>query len=357
MTQIQNKHQFYFPELDALRTLAISLTLIAHYFPCVGWPLIPYSWYGVDVFFSISGFLITYSLMISGVGDAKKSQVWKNFIIRRTLRLFPIYYLFLLFFFLSWKFFHLQMWKPIYSTYFFTYLPNFLFYKEGMEFAPGFSHLWSLGVEEQFYLVWPLFIIFLNRKNKFYAIIFFIIIGIASHVLGFNIGDVRLMPIANFHTLGIGALIAYLSFYCRDKNYYLFIVNNRHCISLFSITILVLVLVLFQEENWIWQLLRESSLVIATLSLVVVSIYGWSNLFSWFSTNRIVIYFGKISYGIYLYHLPVPFIYIILKDKFGISIHNSFALFFTYIITTIVVAIISYHFIEVRFLRLKNRFA
>src|ERR1700733_11564270 len=81
----------HFPELDSLRTLAVFMTLLAHFAPVD----IPYMWYGVPIFFTISGFLITTILLKTYYSepDVPRVIMIKNFMVRRTLRLFPIYYL------------------------------------------------------------------------------------------------------------------------------------------------------------------------------------------------------------------------------------------------------------------------
>src|SRR5580692_1790733 len=81
----------HLPELDSLRTLAVFMTLLAHFSPVD----IPYMWYGVPIFFTISGFLITTILLktVNENPDGSRLKVIKNFMVRRVLRLFPIYYL------------------------------------------------------------------------------------------------------------------------------------------------------------------------------------------------------------------------------------------------------------------------
>jgi peptidoglycan/LPS O-acetylase OafA/YrhL len=120
---------------------------------------------------------------------------------------------------------------------------------------------------------------------------------------------------------------------------------------------LLLVLILFREGDWKWQLFREATLMFATVSFVLLSIHGWPQSLRWLTTNNLVQYIGRISYGIYLYHLPVPYFYIIIKDKTGIYLEQPILVLILYTITTVSLAAFSHRFIEQRFLKLKERFA
>src|ERR1700733_8096228 len=99
----------YLPELNALRALAVVMTLLAHFAPVE----IPYMWYGVPIFFTISGFLITTILLNTLGSDHSITRlgIIKSFMARRVLRLFPIYYLLILFFFLAKRYLSLYLWK------------------------------------------------------------------------------------------------------------------------------------------------------------------------------------------------------------------------------------------------------
>jgi len=213
-----------------------------------------------------------------------------------------------------------------------------------------------LGVEEQFYLIWPLVVVFLSRKQFPYALIIFILIGIATHVIFYRVGDVRLVPFGNFHTLGIGALLAYFHFYFKLNDGYQYIIKNRSTIFAATFSILGLVLFLFREGSWLWQLFREFTLMLATFSFVLVSIHGWPRSLRRLTANNLVQYIGRISYGIYLYHLPIPYFYIIIKDKTGLFLEKPILILILYTLTTVFLAAISHRYIEQRFLNLKQRF-
>ena len=144
----------YIPQLDTIRAIAVLLVIIHHWLPQDSvLNIVPNGPLGVNIFFVLSGFLITGILLRekdkAEVLKQKKKTIFRNFYIRRSLRIFPIYYLFL---FVLWVIHDPSVQSD--GTYFYTYTSNYLFYSQ--EFFPArTAHLWSLGVEEQFYLLWP----------------------------------------------------------------------------------------------------------------------------------------------------------------------------------------------------------
>ena len=346
---------FYFPELDALRTFAVLLTLAAHFLPAVGFILIPYSWYGVDIFFSISGFLITYILLLTKDVELNRMKIIGNFMLRRVLRLFPVYYLFIFTFWFAWKFLSLQLWKPDFTGYFFTYTPNILFYIKGLGYGHPFSHLWSLGVEEQFYLIWPWVVVFFNRKWLLPVIVFFIVMAYGVNTWAHTNPNIRSLPLSNFHTLGSGALLAYLIHYRDESKFIQYLKRNRMWIFIVSFAAFIVLLYYFKGGSAGWALAREFGLSIVTVLFVLVSIEGWSGL-GWLTRRPFVMYLGKISYGIYLFHLPVPILCSIAFKKAGILIINPYLLLLIYCVITIAAAAFSFRYIERWFLLAKKNF-
>lgn len=344
----------YLPELDALRTLAVFMTLLAHYAPVE----IPYMWYGVPVFFTISGFLITTILLrtVNNFPSLSRITVIKNFMVRRVLRLFPIYYLFITFFWAAKKILSLYLWKDEFTPYFFTYTPNFLIHKIGSGEAGCFAHLWTLGVEEQFYLFWPWVLLYVNSKFRTPVILSMLIFSIGYHYFNYTDTEIGGLTFTNFHTLGAGAILACL--YVQQHAVIDWLKNNRHLLFILTFLHLIIVLVLFKNDVAFWHLYRELSLCLCTFSIVLVSIFGWKGMIGYITRNKQVQYIGTISYGIYLFHMPVPFIYRNIATKFFPSLVLSpwlLVLLFSGI--TMILAALSYRFIETPFLKLKRYFA
>src|SRR5206468_651405 len=123
-------------------------------------------WIGVDLFFVLSGFLIT-GILLDSLG---KPGYFRNFFARRTLRIFPLYYAVLtVSLFLVPALIGLQRLPELYhrllenQLWLWTYAANYL-QATGRHTLPGFGHFWSLAIEEQFYLLWP-FVVYLGRVN------------------------------------------------------------------------------------------------------------------------------------------------------------------------------------------------
>ena len=335
----------YIPEMDSLRALAVLMTLGAHFLPDKGLYHIPYLWYGVDLFFVISGFLITSILLNTKVseGNISKFQTIKNFYIRRVLRLFPIYYLFILFFFLSKHIFNLYIWKDDYNLYFFTYLQNLYFFVIGSN-QSMFSHLWSLGVEEQFYLIWPFLIIFLPNRliNRF--IIFIIILSILLNAIFIHIPFFRGLTFSNFHTLGIGALLGY--YYCIAKDNVILKQIRKYRLVYLIISLVLLIIVLnYQKLEFTYTFVIETLVALCGVLLVINTIYGWPSILAKVIKNKLLQHIGKVSYGIYLFHMPIPFFLHFMAEKLHITTYipiNPAFLFLFYFLVTYLIATLSF---------------
>jgi peptidoglycan/LPS O-acetylase OafA/YrhL len=156
----------YYPQLDGLRGIAILMVLCYHYFKNI--ILCDLGWSGVDLFFVLSGFLITGRLL--PYIDNKKSIL--KFYWNRFLRIVPLYFSFLIIFFIGW--FTLVSKEtlaanPFYSRHwweFFIFIQNWIFIYISTPTTAHLKHLWSVATEEQFYLLFPLFILIIKRRKK-----------------------------------------------------------------------------------------------------------------------------------------------------------------------------------------------
>lgn len=186
----------YQPKLDGLRFVAIFMVLLEHFAMFIGRP-ISAGFYGVNLFFVISGFLIT-SILIKDKNTFKKAYL--NFLGRRSLRIFPIYYLaiFLLYIIQA----------PNINErliYLLTYTYNYEYTSLNFPSEP-YSPFWSLGVEEQFYLFFPFIALLLRKKRKIFIAVCFSFFVIAACQLLFN-----LFSIAEYNYMGLLTNMASLS--------------------------------------------------------------------------------------------------------------------------------------------------
>ncbi len=343
-------------QLDSLRGIAVLLVLI-HHSPISSFiPDIPTGPIGVNTFFVLSGFLIT-GILLENRNKAEllgtnKLVVFKNFFFRRALRIFPIYYLtlFLLFIFYSGT-------DTSKFTYYLTYTSNFYFYKK-QAWDGMFSHLWSLSVEEQFYLVWPWAMLLINRKYLIHTIICFIVVGIISQYLLWQSEFNTILTFACFDSLGLGALLAWINMYkpgWLPKTYTIL------CIAAPIVFITVIAEII--TRNWYFLPLRTGTSIFA-LWVITYVVYRYQTNKSkrfFILDNKILIFVGTISYGIYLYHRIIPFFsppvfnyinnYLPLNNPIRISflvIENLFLIIF--------VSWLSWKFIEKPILNLKKYF-
>lgn len=168
---------------------------------------IPDGTFGVNMFFVLSGFLITSILLNvrSGTHTDSRSQIIKIFFARRVLRIFPIYYLLLL------LLYGLNMGDVVSNIwYYLTYTINIVYYKTGQ--LNAVSYIWTLAVEEQFYLLWPWLIVFVERNYLGYLFAAAIVAGIASTFITMGVYDQKFpfLVINCFDAFGIGGIYAFV---------------------------------------------------------------------------------------------------------------------------------------------------
>jgi peptidoglycan/LPS O-acetylase OafA/YrhL len=290
----------HMPQLDGLRAIAVSMVVWSHsmgkaynYLFQMGIGTL-----GVELFFVLSGFLISGILLDisqNAKSNGERRFGWKQFYIRRFLRIFPLYYVVLLLavLFNASDIRNRWLWHL-------AYLSNFYFFR-GNSFGGADSHFWSLSVEEQFYLVWPSIIFFIPRKT--YGITIFLLI-IAAPISRAIAGPMHwyttethfhLLTPPNLDTLGVGALLAYAERTPRFPRPYL-------GIGLLSLGISGLLVTCLTT----WGVgLKDTFCAFIFGWFVWKSSRGFNGLFGRFLCWSPIAYLGKISYGVYLIHMFV----------------------------------------------------
>lgn len=285
----------YRPRIDGLRFLAIISVLVFHFAYWIGGAISAGS-YGVNLFFVISGFLIT-SILIGGREQPFKTK-YKNFLGRRVLRIFPIYYLTIL---LLWLFRTPRINERL--PYLLTYTYNFI--TPSIDWLKDYmGHFWSLCVEEQFYIFFPLLAISLRKHLKLLLLIcvLFILIAYAQVFFDiFNIGSIyRRLDIFNYTSLltnmaplSLGAIGAILT---KENKLPGIFLSAKLEIAVFVLIFLTNILL-----PWKFQILICS---FGNCYLVLKAYHSGFSI-KWFDKliqHRYAIYIGRISYGLYIYH-------------------------------------------------------
>ena len=296
----------YIRQLDSVRAIAVLLVIIEHWIPKANLhQRISYGELGVDVFFVLSGFLISRILLENkfsvDAGLKTRSSVLKSFYIRRTLRIFPIYYItiFTVLFFAEYTKSQVQFAFPWYATY----TSNWFMYYHGWDGI--MSHLWSLAVEEQFYIIWPWLLLFTPKRWLPGLISIFILTGVVSNYMVWHIPRGTVLTFTCFDSFGMGALLAWLQLSGKDL--------VKKALPYFAAAAITSV-ILFAIG--IWQFRFDILPLRTIVSIMALWLLAYIVYFSaegrlkgnWILDNRVLIFLGKISYGIYLYHNFVPLI-------------------------------------------------
>jgi len=350
----------YVPQLDGLRALAVSIVLLHHWVPEVYQPAHHLGRLGVLLFFVLSGYLITGILLQCRTwvrsGIESSAYALKQFYIRRFLRIFPLYYAILV---AGWLLHERVLRETL--IWHVSYASNIYFALRGHWQNP-ISHLWSLSVEEQFYLLWPALILCLPRRVLPWTIIGLIITaplfrGLGS-LAGFSPVAVWVLTPGCLDTLGAGALLAVVHHapdqvpvWLRDKSRWLLWIG---------VTLLIGMMALgrVDGDDPLFLALYDSAAAMVFVFLVAKADKGMSGPFGRALEWRPLTYLGKISYGVYLLHLFVSSAILKLANNF-IDTHGSrhaIPLFFTYLAVTLLLASLSWRFLEAPLNDLKRFF-
>jgi peptidoglycan/LPS O-acetylase OafA/YrhL len=219
------------PQLDALRAFAI-LAVILHNAGAKGLEhpagifvkLVEFAattgWVGVQLFFVLSGFLIT-GILVDGRGDPHQLR---NFYMRRVLRIFPLYYAFLFIAFVLLPLIGIMpTWLEVSYTHQFWYWTYLINWAEPFLGTVELGHIWSLAVEEQFYILWPILVIAVRRRTLAYVCLGLILSAIVTRILlihhdpEFASKAAYMFTIARWDSLALGALLALA---LRDRFWY-----------------------------------------------------------------------------------------------------------------------------------------
>ena len=361
--------------LDGLRAIAFLIVFFFHT------RNLPFGWLGVQLFFVLSGFLIT-DILLRMKEKLPRREFFTKFYGRRFLRIFPLYYFYLilltaLIFLLpvldlkglrteiSAKFFN-QIWVATFYAYDFFHASSFFVRSH------FFAHLWSLSVEEQFYLIWPL-LIFLTPREKFKQLCF-TAIGLGfifrlaitliyrTQLFPFLLTDpqqaVNVLPFSHLDAFAFGAYISRFEL-PRPRLQLLALTVTVPAIGLLTdflskgtVTLALgydLPMTGFYKEVWGYTLLNY-------LFAVLIYCVARTNFLTGLLESAPLRYLGKISYGLYVYHYGIIAIIVALFRKYDIDYSlRSPQMFVVSMSATLLIATLSFYLLEKPIINLKDR--
>ena len=364
----------HFHSLDALRFFAFLKVYLLHV-PLQGdFPIFSFlksgGGIGVSFFFVLSGFLITYLLVFEKLQIGQINV--KKFLIRRSLRIWPLYYLIVIIVFLlpfEFKdFIGLHMngggyhfdWK-----YSFTFLENYkMLIEDNPPITSPLSVFWSLCIEEHFYLFWIICLFFIPVKYIFRFFIFCFIIAWNARLFEYlyldNTNVTTNDLFTNLDFFASGGILGYLV--AKDYEKIAGIIQNIPYWIKSFVMLCILLIVIFQKQilpynpESIFILIRPT--IIAILFTILLSLFIPINS-NFKIKSKALSYLGSISYGLYVYHLifiHIVFQYFINKN-IKIDDWQTASIFILLTLgLSIIISSFSYHFFEKPFLSFRERF-
>jgi peptidoglycan/LPS O-acetylase OafA/YrhL len=355
----------YVPGLDGVRCYAVLIVALYHFHNFAA------GWVGVQAFFVLSGYLITSILLESK--ETHRESYFKRFYWRRTLRIFPLYFAYIGVMTAAYVLFSVPAAFGVLWKYLYTYTSNFTrlgVYDRGGEF---FIHFWSLAVEEQFYLIWPLLVLLVSRQSL-KRIVIGLLVGVPLIRLGagewmfahgFEADRVARVlgafTLTQFDAFAAGAAI--LLFNASEWRHPQRIAIGGLAVWLAAGAAMLITLPA-GARGWSIDTLGHHATTInyyhvwgntlTNLASAAVILAALKGALPWVFQNRAALHVGKVSYGVYVLHLPM---HNLLNQAIDYR-HSSVAglgIFVLYFAAVVLAATVSYSLFESRFLRLKDR--
>jgi peptidoglycan/LPS O-acetylase OafA/YrhL len=340
----------YVRSLDGLRAIAILLVMSVHYHQRFGG-----GWMGVQLFFVISGFLIT-GILLSAKDRSGVGEYLTRFYVRRSLRIFPLYFGFVALLAVLYAVLGLpDDWYQV-RIWLLSYTLNFGHMFHVVPVDDMYSHFWSLAVEEQFYLFWPFVVWFLSAKALRWAVLAILFLAPVLRATmianGAQLDQLYFFTPCQMDAFAAGAALQLFQLPVRRPLAWL--------LSLGFVTIVLGVLVNWQFNpkyalatggypyylphyfQYVW---GYSLLNLCGMLAIFTCLQGGLRWLEW----PLLVHIGRISYGIYVFHRPI----IGLLDRYVGG--PDWLMLPTYLLSSYVMARLSYQYYEVRFLRMKDR--
>lgn len=320
----------YIPSLDGMRAVAVLLVLFSH--AGIAFPLSGGT--GVGLFFTLSGFLIT-SILLAEI-DVTGGISLKKFYVRRAYRLIPAFWILLL----SFSIVELIYYKTNLDEWLHELIPSFFYFSNwtrafDLHYPVKLGHTWSLAIEEQFYLLFPPILIFMltkaSKQKILLGIILVCVLCYLYRILMISSGASISRVYSGLDTRADALLIGCGVAFALN-------VGWRPNKILVNITILFSLIILW-TKSFPSQALAYSVLALFSAGLIIHLVISKNSVIKRILETSILVYIGKISYGIYLFHYPI-FLY--LRNTVG----QGLPLLLAGGGITIIAAVMSYHFVE-----------
>lgn len=309
---------------------------------------LPSAHVGVILFFVLSGFLITFLLVKEREKEGKIS--FKKFYIRRILRIWPLYYIIIILSFLIFRVDYSVKTIALCLSIF----PNIAHaIGDGWPTSP---QIWSIGVEEQFYLLWPLALTLIpEKKTSLYLIVFFIGYSLLPHFIGFVNDETfqhdgfrnvinKFFISTSFNAMSIGALVGFL--YAKNSEFLEYI--NNYYVAYISISLSV---ILWFSDFKLSYFTYEFYSLLFAVSIYNVVVNPKINI----DTN-LTSFIGKISYGVYMYHWIIILLVLKYIPIIGHNLIYNLVVYCSVFGLTLLISWVSYISVEKYFLDIKSRF-
>ncbi|PDT01033.1 acyltransferase [Rhizobium chutanense] len=351
--------------LDGLRAISLLLVLIAHWLPLPHlYKFVNLGRGGLLIFFVISGFLITRILvdLARQRGEIAGFQLLKGFYGRRFFRIQPIYYLALVFV-ICLGLNDAVREDVIYHVFFVQNLSNVFLRSDIGTYGPA-APWWSLAVEEQFYLFWAPIVIFLRPNAWKLSLLaaFPLAIGWRAFAWWADLGQANvLVTLGNLDSLAAGASVAIITSTARatpavSRRFSAIMVAGISALCLLSLTATSEGALIFRSS------FDDVPVYMIAASLIFFWAVGRAQTAAKVMENPVLVFIGKRSYGAYVYHQVVnySFYFIVtprwLEPYFGMKRElHGFTVFWTFTLITLLLAALSYKYIEQPIFRLRDR--
>lgn len=343
--------KLYLPGLNGIRAVAALTVLFGHMWTPFGeWGITPawhFPWQSgpVTTFFVISGFLITFLLLNE---TAKTNDVSiPKFYMRRILRIWPLYYIYLILALIAVALFHGEINS---AWWFYTFFSGNISHALSLGIIPLF-HYWSLGVEEQYYLWYPWMVKY-NKKHLLTSVSLLFICWFGLKLFAYIVFGkslfFRVLSVTQFDCMMIGAMGAIM--YHRKTDWFCKLCG--HPVAAIIAWILFFTSGLY--ANYIPSPIRNEYIALISLLVIVAGLLRKPIL-----ENKVMNYLGQISYGIYVIHPLLIYVLtrIVQPARFMTNNVATVVVFVTITVLTIGLASLSYKYFEMPFLRMKDKFS